>query len=62
MIIVLTGVFLMFFAVINMQLFGYLDPPKECLDIGKGQFGNFFLVCISLFLQNFVFCIYMCTC
>ena len=46
-IILLTGIFLMFFAVINMQLFGYIVPDPECKKFG--HFDNFFLVlCIHL--------------
>ena len=43
-IITLTGIFLMFFAVINMQLFGYIDPNPQCKNFGNGHFDNFFLV------------------
>ena len=43
-IILLTGIFLVFFAVINMQLFGYIVPSKECKAFGNGPFENFFVV------------------
>ena len=53
-IILLTGIFLMFFAVINMQLFGYIEPSNECKAIGDGHFDNFFLViCTKFMRQNF---------
>lgn len=40
-IILLTGIFLMIFAVINVQLFGYLEPSSQCKN---NHFDNFFLV------------------
>lgn len=43
-IILLTGVFLMSFAVINVQLFGYLQPSNMCKEIANDYFRNFFLV------------------
>ena len=45
-IILLTGIFLMLFAVINIQLFGYIEPSNECEEFGE-HFDNFFLVCMS---------------
>ena len=47
-IILITGGFLVVFAMINIQLFGYLEPKEECNSIGKGHFDNFFLVCPTL--------------
>ena len=47
-IILLTGIFLVVFAVINIQLFGYIAPSQECKAFGNGPFENFFVVCMLL--------------
>ena len=43
-VLVLTLVFLMWFSVVSMQFFGYLEPKPECVITGADQFSNVLLV------------------
>ena len=37
-------IFLVWFAVVSMQIFGYLDTEEACERFGSDQFGDFFSV------------------
>ena len=43
-VILLVLIFLVWFAVISMQLFGYLVPEEGCGRLGSDQFRDFFHV------------------
>ena len=64
-IIVLTGLFLMFFAIINMQFFGYIEPKSQCRDFDN-HFENFFLVWLHGSMVSgsklHIFCTYSMSC
>ena len=58
-VILMTLVFLVWFAVISMQLFGYLTPEDEaCRTVEGGQFDNFFVVSSG----DGVSCVFVCPC
>ena len=46
-VFLIVAVFLLWFAIISMQIFGYLSTEEECSRFGSDQFGNIFKV--SLF-------------
>ena len=46
-VFLIVAVFLIWFAIVSMQLFGYLDTEDECSRFGNDQFGNIFKVCCS---------------
>lgn len=46
-VFLIVAVFLVWFAVISMQIFGYLNAEPACDRFGVDQFGNFFNVMAS---------------
>ena len=51
-VFLIVAVFLVWFAVVSMQIFGYLDTEEVCDRFGIDQFGNFFNV--GLYLSYFL--------
>ena len=47
MVFVIVAVFLLWFAIVSMQIFGYLDAEEQCSRFGSDQFGNIFKVSCS---------------
>lgn len=45
-VFLIVAVFLVWFAAISMQIFGYLNPEPGCERFGSDQFGNFFNVIV----------------
>ena len=58
-VFLIVAVFLVWFAAVSMQIFGYLDTETPCNRFGIDQFGDFFKVkiinCHYLYLPAF-FC------
>ena len=43
-LLIITLVVILWLAVVNMQIFGYLEPASGCQRVGGGHFGNIFEV------------------
>ena len=51
-VMVMTLVFFIWFSIISMQLFGFLDPEALCSNVSGGHFGNFLSVRFFEFACN----------
>lgn len=52
-VFLIVAVFLVWFAVVSMLVFGYLEPQPECERFGVDEsFGNFFRVSCFIYIHN----------
>ena len=47
-VFLIVSIFLVWFAVVSMQIFGYLDTEEACERFGSDQFGDFFSVSLHV--------------
>lgn len=47
-VVLIVIVFLVWFAVVNMQLFGYIEPEERCERLGSDSFRDFFHVSLLI--------------
>ena len=53
-VFLIVSIFLVWFAVVSMQIFGYLDTEESCERFGSDQFGDFFSVSLYTTQEHIV--------